>query len=243
MGKSFSFQLVFEFIVKLVPFIPISFFGILCSALALGIVIGFLVALTRIYNIAVLKQLSYVYLSFMRGTPALVQLFIIYFGLPQILYLFGIDLRRANPLLFVVIAFGLNWSATISEIIRGAVNAVSYNQIEAAYSIGMSSATMFRRVLFPQALEVAVPNFFNLVYAALKNTTLAFSVGVVELMSRGKILGANVNHQFEAYIALGIIYYAMYVIMSKLFGIVEKRLSRHRQEGNVAGSGQEEVAA
>lgn len=228
MGKSFSFGLIFEFIYKLLPYVPVTFFVILCSSLILGTLVGFIVALPRIHNVPILKQISYLYLSYTRGTPALVQIFIIYFGLPQILFAVGIDVRRANPMFFVVVAFALNWGATISEIVRGSVNAVSKQQIDAAYSIGMDTKTVFWRVILPQALEIALPNYFNLVYASLKNTSLAFSVGVMELMTRGKILGVNVNHQFEAYIALGIIYYVLYLILSRIFRRLEKHISRHR---------------
>ncbi|MDR3278752.1 MAG: amino acid ABC transporter permease [Oscillospiraceae bacterium] len=229
MGKRFSVTLIFDFLYKLLPFIKVSLVDILCGALLVGIVVGFLVALPRMYNIPILKTVSFVYLSFIRGTPALVQLFIIYFGLPQILMLIGIDLRRSPPLIFVVIAFGMNWGAIISEIIRGSVNAVGQSQIEAAYSIGMTPVTAFRRIIFPQALEIAAPNFFNLVYSSLKNTSLAFSVGVVELMTKGGMLGQNVNHFFEAYIALGIIYYVAYLLLSRVFGALERHISRHRR--------------
>jgi L-cystine transport system permease protein len=196
--------------------------------LLIGAFVGVLIALPRLYHIPVLRHLSYLYLSFIRGTPALVQLFIIYFGLPQILLATGIDMRRTNPLVFVVIAYGMNWGATISEIIRGSVNSVSQQQVEAAYSVGMDAFQVLGRVVLPQALVVAAPNFFNLVFSALKNTSLAFAIGVMDMVARGRGMGLVSNHAFEAYLALGIIYYAVSLVLVRLFSLVEKRLSRYK---------------
>lgn len=221
-------ELIFQYVLKLLPYLPLNFFVILCGGLLIGIFVGVVIALPRLYHTPVLRHLSYLYLSFVRGTPVLVQLFIIYFGLPQILLTTGIDMRRTNPLFFVVIAYGMNWGATISEIIRGSVNAVSRQQIEAAYSIGMDSFQVLRRVVLPQAIVVAAPNFFNLVFSALKNTSLAFAIGVMEMVSRGRGMGLVSNHAFEAYLALGIIYYAVYLALMRLFSLAEKRLSRYR---------------
>lgn len=229
MGKAFAFELIFDFLWKLLPFLPITLF-ILVTAIALGIVIGLVVAIPRLYKIPVLNTIAYLYLSYSRGTPVLVQLFVIYFGLPQILLLFNIDISRADPLIFVILAYGLNWGAIISEIIRGSVSSVDQGQIDAAHSIGMSSGLVFKRVIAPQALVVAAPNFFNLVFTSLKNTSLAFSIGVLEMMFRANSLGSNTNHFLESYIAVAIIYYVVYLILAKIFSLSEKRLSRHKPQ-------------
>jgi L-cystine transport system permease protein len=229
MGRAFAFELIFDFLGKLLPYIPITLL-ILLFALLLGVVIGFLVAIPRLYKIPVLNVLAYLFLSYSRGTPILVQLFIVYFGLPQILLIVGIDLSRISPLYFVIMAYGLNWGALLSENIRASVSSVEQGQIDAANSLGMASFMTFRRIILPQALVIAIPNFANLVFTALKSTSLAYSIGVMEVLYRVNSLGSSTNHFLEAYIAAAIIYYAIYLVLAKLFKIAERRASAYKRE-------------
>lgn len=227
MGKSFDITLIFSFVPKLVVYFPATL-EILVLSLLLSIIIGFIIALSRIYRVPVLSQIAVVFLSYVRGVPIIVQLFLMYFGLPEILDKVGIDTTRTNVMCFVVITYGLYMGAIFSENIRASVGSVSKGQIEAAYSIGMKPLIAFKRIILPQAVIVMLPNFANMVIGGLKDTSLAFSVGMMEVMSRGKILGATTNHFFEVYISLAAIYYVAYLFISKLFKLAEKRVSRHK---------------
>ncbi len=153
MGRQFDFNYVLDFLPKLLYYLHITLF-IVASSIVLGIIIGFIVALPRLYNVPVLKRVSQVYVSFFRGTPILIQLFLIYYGLPELLKLVHVDASRTNVLVFVIVAYALHSRAFISEAIRATVNAVDRGQIEAAYSVGMSGYQALTRIVLPQALAM-----------------------------------------------------------------------------------------
>ncbi|MDR2106494.1 MAG: amino acid ABC transporter permease [Coriobacteriales bacterium] len=226
MGKEFALELIPEFALKLLSYLPTTLV-ILTVGISLGIVIGLLLAIPRIYRVPVLNVLAYLFISYCRGTPILVQLFIAYFGLPQLLLIVGLDLSRVEPIYFVTVAYGLSWGALMSENIRASIASVDQGQIDAAHALGMTSFDAFRRVIIPQALVVALPNFANLVFMALKGTSLAYAVGVHEILFRVNSLGSALNHFFEAYLAAAIIYYAIYLILAKLFAGAERQVGSY----------------
>ncbi len=223
--------LIVDFFPKLISYLHITLL-ILVAAVAIGLVIGVVIALIRIYKVPGFNQLALIYISFMRGTPILIQLFLIYFGLPTLLALVHIDVSRANPLLFVAITYGLSCGASFAEIIRGAVNGVEKGQTEAAYSIGMNEKQMMVRIILPQALVMAFPNFANSVIGSLKDTSLAFTIGVMDMVGRGNTLIASSLHALEVYITLSIIYYGVVICLEKGFSLSEKKLQRF--EGSLA---------
>lgn len=226
MGHPFDISYLWEFIPKLLPYLKITLF-IVASSVLLGLVVGFLVALPRLYNIPVLKRVSAVYVSFFRGTPILIQLFLIYYGLPEILKLIHLDVSKWNVLIFVILTYTLNSAAFISEIIRAAVNGVDRGQVEAAYSIGMTGYQAFTRIIAPQALAISVPIFANTVIALLKDTSLAFSLGVMDITGKSQTLGTATQHFIEVYIDLSLIYLVVSLILQKLFKKLEIRMQRH----------------
>lgn len=226
MGAQFDITYVFEYFIKLLPFIKISLL-IVASSILLGLGFGFLAALPRLYKIPVLKQLSQIYASFFRGTPILIQLFLLYYGLPEILKLVSIDISKLPVLLFVIIAYGLHSGAYVSEGIRAAVSAVDRGQVEAAYAIGMTGFQAFSRIVFPQALAISIPILANLVIATLKDTSLAFTLGVMELTGKSQTLPTMSRHFIETYIALAAVYFMISFILEKLFHLAELRLLRH----------------
>jgi len=228
MGKSFDITLVAEFLPKLIYYLPLTLL-ILVSSLALGLVLGTLIAITRLYRIPVLSQLSIVYVSFIRGTPILIQLFLVFYGLPMLLEIIHINISRWDPIYFVIITYGFSIAAFKSENIRAAVNAVDRGQTEAAYAVGMTGKQSFSRIVVPQALLIAFPNFANSVIGFLKDTSLAFSIGVMDMMGRGQTLIAATAHTLEVYISLTIIYYVTVLILEKVFKVTEFRLQRHER--------------
>ncbi|NOU86156.1 ABC transporter permease subunit [Paenibacillus sp. LMG 31460] len=232
MGKSFDITLVAEFLPKLLYYLPLTLL-ILVASLTLGLILGTLIAITRLYRIPVLSQLSIVYVSFIRGTPILIQLFLVFYGLPMLLEIIDINISRWDPIYFVIITYGLSIAAFKSENIRAAVNAVDRGQTEAAYAVGMTGKQSFSRIVVPQALLIAFPNFANSVIGFLKDTSLAFSIGVMDMMGRGQTLIAATAHTLEVYISLTIIYYVTVLILEKVFKVTEFRLQRH--ERSLAG--------
>ncbi|ANF96869.1 amino acid ABC transporter permease [Paenibacillus bovis] len=232
MSRRFDIQYVFDFIPKLLAYLNITLL-IVGSSIVLGLLIGLIVALPRLYNIPVLKRLSQLYVSFFRGTPILIQLFLVYYGLPEVLGWIHIDVSRLAVLYFVIATYALNSGAFISEMIRASVAAVDRGQIEAAHSIGMSGYQTFTRVIAPQALGISIPLFGNLVIGNLKDTSLAFTLGVMEMTGRSQTLGTATQHFIETYIALSLIYFVISFGLEKGFQWLERYMNRfdgHRSE-------------
>ena len=232
MGKAFDIELIFTSIPQLLSYLHITIW-ILVASLLIGSTLGLFIALPRIYKVPVLSQLAAVYISFMRGTPILIQLFLVFYGVPALLQLIHIDVSRMAPLVFVIITYSLSTAASFSEMMRGAINSVDKGQTEAAYSVGMTGKQTFTRIVLPQALVVAFPNFGNLVIGSLKDTSLAFTIGVMDMMGRGDTIIAATAHAVEVYIALAIIYYLVAIILEKFFMKFEQKLQKHDQPVHV----------
>lgn len=226
MGAPFDIAYVFDYFVKLLPYIRVTIVIVACS-LAIGLGIGMLVALPRMYRVPVLQRFSQVYVSFFRGTPILIQLFLFYYGLPEILKLVSLDVSKAPKLIFVIFVYSLHTAAYLSEAIRGAVGAVDRGQVEAAYAVGMTGRQAFARIVLPQALGIAVPVFANLILAVLKDTSLAFSLGIMDLTGKAQTLPTISRHFIEAYLSLALIYFFICFALEKLFAALERKLLRH----------------
>jgi L-cystine transport system permease protein len=226
MGKEFDVVLIVEYLLRLLQYLPVTL-TILAAAMALGCVIGVLTALVTLYKVPVLDVLGRLYVSFFRGIPTVVQLMLVFYGIPEMLKLFHIYLTDLAPAVSVVVTFGLSSGAFLSESFRAAINGVDRGQLEAALSIGLSRYQGFRRIVLPQALRIAMPNIGNTVIASLKDTSLAFSVGVLDMVGRGETIGHVSYHLLEVYIALGVIYYGVSLILEFFLAGMERRLQRH----------------
>lgn len=236
MGAPFDIAYVLDYFVKLLPSLRMTLI-IVASSLAIGLGVGLVIALPRMYRVPVLQRCSQVYVSFFRGTPILIQLTLFYYLVPELLKGVGLDISKTPPLTFVIIAYALHSGAFISEAIRGAVGAVDRGQIEAAYAVGMNGFQAFARIVAPQALGIAVPVFANLIIANLKDTSLAFSLGIMELTGRAQTLPTMSQHFVEAYVSMALIYFIISFILERLFMLVERRLLRHearRDRGSAA---------
>jgi His/Glu/Gln/Arg/opine family amino acid ABC transporter permease subunit len=202
-------------------------------SLLLALAVGLATALARIYAVPVLKQLAAVYVSFTRGTPLLVQIYLSYYGLPKVLdhlqgrYGWAIDVSGIPAIAYIYFAFTFNVGAYSSETIRAAIQAVDKGQMEAALSIGMTRLQALRRIVLPQALAVALPSFGNTAIALVKDTSLAFLVSVIELMGKAKILGARGLQFFEVYIVVALVYWAICVVIERLVAVLERRVRRY----------------
>jgi len=176
-----------------------------------------MVALGRVYGNRPVYALTTGYVELIRGTPLLVQLFLIYYGLPDI----GIAL---HPLLAAGIALGINTSAYQAEYFRGAIQSIHAGQMMAARALGMSRLRAVQYVILPQALRLAIPPWSNELIYMLKYTSLAFIVGVPELMGRANIIAARNFRYFEVYIIVAFIYLILVTIFAELLTILEKKI-------------------
>ncbi|QFY83068.1 amino acid ABC transporter permease [Bacillus subtilis] len=227
MEKAFDMNMIGDFVPAFTAYLPVTLY-ILTLSLLFGFVLGLFLALPRIYNIPIVNQLAKVYISFFRGTPIMVQLFIVFYGIPALTGLIGIDTSKMDPFYAAVATYALSNAAAAAEIIRAGVGSVDKGQTEAAYSIGLSGSQAFRRIVLPQALVQAFPNMGNMVISSLKDTSLAFSIGVMDMSGRGQTLITSSNHSLEVYIALSIVYYAVAVLFEWFFRVAEKRIKKNQ---------------
>lgn len=220
---------------KILSGVPVSLM-IAFVAIFFGLIIGLGLALVRIYNVKVLRTLAAVYVSFFRGTPLLVQIFLCYYGLPIVLRsLLGTadSIQGIPAIFFIYISLSLNVAAYLSETIRGAILAVPKGQLEAAHALGMNRRQTLRRILLPQALKIALPNFSNTFISILKDTSLAFTISVPEIVGQAKIIAGRTSKFFEVYIIAALLYWALCFLLEQGFKIVEKRLYRNEGTGYV----------
>lgn len=229
MGKLFDFKLVFTSIPELLEKLPITL-GLALLAMVFGLLLGLLMAVIKIKKIKVLTQIVNFIISLVRGTPVIVQLYIAFFGIPMIFkYInqqFGTNLAVADipGFVYAVAALGLNQSAFCAEIIRSALQSVNEGQIEAAHALGMTYPQALRRIILPEAFEVALPTLGNSLISIIKSTSLAFTCAVVEITAQGKIVAGRTYRYFEVYISLAIIYWVITIIIEQVIKAVEKKI-------------------
>ncbi|MFD6439499.1 amino acid ABC transporter permease [Peribacillus sp. NPDC060186] len=186
----------------------------------LGLILAVLTALARLSSIKILQIIARVYVSIIRGTPLLVQLFIIFYGLPNL----GITI---NPFISAIIGFSLSVGAYASEIIRAAILSIPKGQWEAGYSIGMTYTQALKRIVLPQAARVSIPPLSNTFISLLKDTSLASLILVTEMFRKAQEIAAK-NYEFLLlYIEAGAIYWILCTILSFIQGNIEDRLNRY----------------
>ena len=225
----FDFDLVIKQIPDLLKYLPVTL-ELAALAMCIGIVLGLLLAVIRLKKIPVLRQIAAFYISIIRGTPAIVQLYIAYFGIPLFLKYMNLnhgtnfDISAFPGFACAVFAMGFNESAYNAETIRAALGSVDRGQIEAASAIGMTYPQMLRRIILPEAMTVALPGLGNSFIGLIKGTSLAFTCAVVEMTAQGKIMGGRTYRYFEVYVSLAIIYWAVTIIVEQLLKFLERRL-------------------
>ncbi len=188
-------------------------------SMALGLVCGFVAAVARGSGSRLVRAPFDLYVSFFRGTPLLVQIFLAYYGLPQ----FGITL---DPVPSAVAVFTLNSGAYLSETIRGAFYAVPHGQREAALSTGLPGRQVLWHVVMPQALRVAIPPIGNTFVSLLKDTSLAAVITIVELMRAGMLIYARTFDPFTVLIEVALVYWAVTVVIVRGLRAYERRLGK-----------------
>ncbi|PAD20752.1 amino acid ABC transporter permease [Terribacillus saccharophilus] len=224
MNEFFKWEYVITLFPKVLSALPTTLLIVLFATL-IGSFLGLIIAYCRIERIPVLNQFSAVYVSFIRGTPILVQMFIVFYGLPSLLGAIGIDISMWDKLYFIYITYGLSTAAYFSEIFRSALSSVPNSQYEAAASIGLTKWQTYRRTLIPQAGKIAFPNLGVSIVNLLQNTSLAFSLGVLDIMGKVQTLGALYYRVLEGYFIAAVIFIVLSISLEKVFDILERRIN------------------
>ncbi|KQL35110.1 amino acid ABC transporter permease [Psychrobacillus sp. FJAT-21963] len=203
-------------------------------ALLIALPAGFLLALTRINQVPVLNRISQVYVSFVRGTPIIIQIFIVYASVPLILtslfekYQINIKVYEINPIWYAFIVFSFSTTAILIEVFRSALITVNKGQLEAAQSVGLTNFQAYRRIVIPQALVAALPNICTATVNLIKATSLGYAMSLQEITLKAKV-EANVGYNYvEAYIDIFIVYIILCSLVEYGFKLYEKRLRKYK---------------
>ena len=226
----FDFAYFLDTASRLAVGIPITFFIALFS-FAVGLVLGLILAFIRLYKVPLLNPLALTYISFFRGTPLLVQLFMFYYGIPIFLKSCGFELDFAliDAIYYALVIFSLYASAYLAEIMRSALLAVDKGQREAALSLGMNAAQALKRIILPQAFMITLPNLLNFFIIQIKNTALASIITVPDLMGLADIESGRSSKFLEVYLMAALMYWAMCVFLEWVFFKFETRFKKFRK--------------
>ncbi len=186
-------------------------------AVVMGFLIGSVVGLLRLSRVKPLKIIAGAYVEFIRGTPLLVQLAILYFGLPSI----GIDLSAFAA---AVIGLSVNSGAYVGEIVRAGIQSIDKGQMEAARSLGMSGHLAMIFVILPQAFRRIIPPLVNEFIILIKDSSLLSTIAITELMRAGQHIRARTYADFQIYTAIAVLYFIITFTLSNVLGVLERRL-------------------
>ncbi|SHJ31215.1 amino acid ABC transporter permease [Propionispora hippei] len=231
-------ELNYDFMVQTFPAIlkgiPVTL-EITLVSLLVAAPVSFFMALIRIYQVNILRQLVRVYVSFVRGTPMVLQILVIYSLMPSLLnYLikslgWDFNVFEIDPIWYAYVVFTLNTIALLSEVFRSALLSVNEGQIEAGLSVGMTLPQIYRRIIIPQAMVAALPNLCNLAVNLIKNTSLAFLMTVKDITATGKIAASYGYNYIEAYVDVFVVYLILCTLVQLLFSFAEKHVGAFRQ--------------
>lgn len=187
-----------------------------------ALILSLALALVRVFKIVIIHHFAALFISFFRGTPLLVQLFILYYGLPQFMPIFvGMDAFTA-----AIIGLSLHFSAYMAESIRAAILGIDKSQMEACLSLGMTRLQAMKRIILPQASRVATPSLMNYFIDMIKSTSLAFTLGVAEIMATAQMEASSSFKFFESFLAVALIYWVVVLIFTSLQHLLERRLNK-----------------
>ena len=209
-------NLIIEFYPHLLAGLAVTLELIACSA-PLGLVIGIVIAVSRAYGGPIFSPLAYIYQIIFRGTPLLLQLFVIYYGLPRL----GIVL---NPLTAAIIGFGLCSGAYHSEYFRGALLSIPIGQLEAARALGMGKLQTIRSIILPQMIRRAIPGCSNEITYLIKYSSLAYLVTVIDLTGQGRLIAYATFRFFDVFLIVGLIYLGLVTIANHLLQRLERKV-------------------
>ncbi|SCY53656.1 amino acid ABC transporter permease [Lysinibacillus fusiformis] len=228
-----NYQFLLETFFVALSGVPIALL-VTVVALFIALPLGFLLALTRINKIPVVHHLAKIYVSFVRGTPIIIQIFIIYSSIPLMLkiifekYQIPYDIYKINPIWYAFIVFAFSSTAILIEVFRSALSTIEKGQLEAAYSVGLTTFQAYTRIIIPQALVVALPNICTATVNLIKATSLGYAMSLPEITLKAKV-AANVGYNYvESYLDIFIVYLILCSTVEYLFKRYEKYLSKYK---------------
>lgn len=228
--RPFSPEMIFTSIPALLPYLAVTLVVGVTSILT-GSLLGMLLAWAKLSGHRGIRMAADGYTYIIRCTPSIVLLFIVFYGLPKFMESeFGIDMDNLSRAVFVIITFTLLFGAYVSEVFRSAYEAVDRGQYEAAVTIGLSPLQASFRVMLPQAAVIALPNFGNSVINLLKESALAYTIGLIDLLGRTNLIIAKNYGAYgiEFYVACLLIYWGLSIIIEQAFLRMESYLGRGR---------------
>ena len=221
MQNSFDLQYIIELMPILFKYLGVTMEMALWGFL-FALILSLTLALVRVFKIKFIQHIASLFISFFRGTPLLVQLFLLYYGLPQFMPIFiGMDAFTAS-----IIGLSLHFSAYMAESIRAAILGIDKSQMEACLSLGMTRLQAMKRVILPQASRVATPSLMNYFIDMIKSTSLAFTLGVAEIMAKAQMEASSSFKFFESFLAVALIYWVIVVFFTRIQYFLEYKLNK-----------------
>lgn len=217
---NFDFSYFIGVFPELIAYTPTTLFISVVSIIS-AMLLGLVIALVRVRKLVVIDLLLATYISLFRSMPSVVLLFLVYYGLPQIVP----AMVKMPAITATIFCFTLKYSAYLAEIFRAGLESVDNGQKEAGSAMGLSQLQIYRHIILPQAFVNALPNTGNMFISLLKDSSVAFFVGVPELLSAAKLMTVESYKFFEIYLAAGIVYWAMVILYSWLQKQLENKLS------------------
>ncbi len=225
-----KFSYILEAFPRLIEMLPMTISLFITSAF-LGLLISIFLTVCALSKIKIVRTITNIFVSFMRSNPGLIHILIIYFGIPFLFKLIGFDLNFLGKFGFSVIALSLYHAGSITEIFRAGYQTIDIEQHAAAASIGMTKFQKNSRIIIPQLVPIVLPMYTNALIDLFGDTSLLFTIGLVDMMSMGNILisrryGMN---KLEVYVVIALIYWAVILLMNSGIKLIEKKMGNHLQ--------------
>ena len=236
MQRPFSPVQIYKSFLKIIPYAGVTF-GVVLGTIVLGMALAVLLFVQKQSKYKLVRAFADGYINIIRCTPSIVLLFIVYYGIPKIaLAAFGVDLNFSSKIVYVIISLSLIYAASLAEVIRSAYLALGKSQYEAALCVGLTPLQAVWRVMLPQGIVVALPNLGNSLISLFKEGSLAFTIGLIDMMGAGNlIISRNYGaYSLETYIALAVIYWVLTLIIEQIFLKLEKHYSKGRSNLDAA---------
>lgn len=215
----FDFSYMLSVFPKIIEYLPVTLY-LAVTSMVLAVLLGFVLALVTFLRIPVLHQIATAIISLFRSIPALVMLFLVYFGLPELFP----ALTEMGAMTAAILGLGVKESGYLAEIFRAAFNSVDRGQLEAGLAVGMRPWRIYLRYIIPQAAYIAIPATINIFISIIKETSVVFTLGVTEMFGKAKTIAGESFRYFEVYLMVGLIYWGIVVIITWIQNLVERRM-------------------
>ena len=226
-----NFEKIIFYLLKILPGFIVTL-NIMVMTLIFGMIFGIILTILKLSRNKVVRKLAFGFTSIMRGSPALITLFIMFYGLPVLTEtLFNINIYNIDKSNFAIFTMTLYCASMLSENMRAAYEAIPKGQMEAAISIGESYVTAIRRIILPQAFLIMLPNLGNIIIELMKDASLAYSIGVIDAIGKVNILKMATSGKYavEMYIGVTLMFWIMSVFVTIVFNIMENKFSKHKR--------------